>query len=151
LILSNNQIKLISEKKILIKDLSNNELSEFCEYANQEYRRGYPIISDQDYDFLFLKELKKRVPNHSLIEDIEPEIEGFSDEKILLPQAMLSIDKAYSYKEIIKWIERTLKSADDLNFNYSSLKFRATPKLDGFAGYDDGKKLYTRGDGKKRE
>jgi len=149
LILSNNQIKLISEKKILIKDLTNNELSEFCEYANQEYRRGYPIISDQDYDFLFLKELKKRVPNHSLIEDIEPEIEGFSDEKILLPQAMLSIDKAYSYKEIIKWIERTLKSADDLNFNYSSLKFRATPKLDGFAGYDDGKKLYTRGDGKK--
>ena len=149
MILSNNQIKLISEKKILIKDLTNNELSEFCEYANQEYRRGYPIISDQDYDFLFLKELKKRVPNHSLIEDIEPEIEGFSDEKILLPQAMLSIDKAYSYKEIIKWIERTLKSADDLNFNYSSLKFRATPKLDGFAGYDDGKKLYTRGDGKK--
>ena len=28
---------------------------------------------------------------------------------------------------------------------------KATPKLDGFAGYDDGNKLYTRGDGKKGE
>jgi len=29
------------------------------------------------------------------------------------------------------------------------LKFKATAKLDGFAGYDDGIRLYTRGDGKK--
>ena len=128
--LSNNRIKEIIEYQIPPSELSDEELSDFCILANDKYRSGFPIVSDQDYDFLFISELKNRLPNHFLIKNIEPENEGFSEEKSLLPQAMLSIDKAYSYEEIIKWIERTLKSADDLNFNYSSLKYRATPKLD---------------------
>jgi len=149
LTLSKNRIKEIVDYQVPPGELSDEELAAFCILANDKYRSGFPIVTDQDYDFLFISELKKRLPNHYLIKNIEPEIEGFSEEKSLLPKAMLSIDKAYSYEDIIKWIERTLKSADDLNFNYSSLKYRATPKLDGFAGYDDGKKLYTRGDGKK--
>jgi len=148
-VISKTKISKILEKKILPNDLSDSELASFCEYANSRYRSGYPIISDEDYDFIFLKALKERFPGHKIFKSVEPEDEVFSAEKVLLPQTMLSIDKAYSFAEIIKWIERILKAADELSLEYSSLVFIATPKLDGFAGYDDGKKLYTRGDGKK--
>jgi DNA ligase (NAD+) len=147
--LTQQKISKIQEKEILVNDLDNQELGEFCEFANTCYRAGNPIISDEDYDFIFLKALKNRLPEHHLLKNIEPEDNTFSDEKVLLPQAMLSIDKAYSFNEIIKWAERILKAANDLNFDSALISFIATPKLDGFAGFDDGVKLYTRGDGKK--
>ena len=147
--LTQQKISKIQEKEILVNDLDNQELGEFCEFANTCYRAGNPIISDEDYDFIFLKALKNRLPEHHLLKNIEPEDNTFSDEKVLLPQAMLSIDKAYSFNEIIKWTERILKAANDLNFDPALISFIATPKLDGFAGFDDGIKLYTRGDGKK--
>jgi len=147
--ISKEILEKIITKKIVVNDLSTKDLELFCIYANKEYRSGNPIISDSDYDFIFLKELRKRVPNHKFFQTIVVEGKGFSEEKHTLPQPMLSTDKAYSFKEIIKWTERILKSADELSFNNTSLRFLATPKLDGFAGYDDGIKLYTRGDGKK--
>jgi len=148
-ILSSEKIKLIVQKKILPSELSNEELGYFCELANTKYRSGYPLISDEDYDFVFLKNLKKRDPHHKIFQSIEPEVIPFSEEKVLIPQLMLSIDKAYSYNEILKWIERIFKSISELNYDPKKILFKATPKLDGFAGYDDGAKLYTRGDGKK--
>jgi len=147
--LSKKKLSSIINQKVLCKDLTIDELASFCEIANDKYREGNPIISDQDYDFIYLKTLKKIAPDHSFFNSIEPENKGFSDEKVTLPQAMLSIDKAYSYDEISKWVEKIFKAANDLNFPYNSTIFMATPKLDGFAGYDDGEKLYTRGDGKK--
>jgi len=148
-LLSENKISAIALKKILISDLSDDELQEFCELANLKYRSGFPIISDEDYDFLFLKSLEERRPDHIFFNSIEPEIIPFSEERILIPESMLSIDKAYSFDEILKWIERIFKSISELNFDPKKLVLKATPKLDGFAGYDDGNKLYTRGDGKK--
>jgi len=144
-----DKVEKILNKQILCKDLTNSELAKFCEYANERYRLGEPIVPDEDYDFIFLKELKKRIPEHHLLNAVEPENKSFSDEKILLPQTMLSIDKAYSSIEIIKWTERIIKSCDEISYKVENLIFKATPKLDGFAGYDDGNKLYTRGDGKK--
>jgi len=143
------KISQIISQKILPIDLTDTELGLFCEFANEKYRLGEPIISDQDYDFIYLKALKDRTPSHPLLQSIEPENEGFSEEKILLPKTMLSIDKAYSFPEILKWIERIQKACEDLQYDYRNIIFKATPKLDGFAGYDDGEKLYTRGDGKK--
>ena len=147
--LDQEKINKIINHSISPSELNEEDLIDFCEYANYKYRSGFPVISDADYDFIFLKILREKVPNHIFFNSVEPEGSSFSEEKVLLPQAMLSIDKAYSYLEIIKWTERILKSADDLNLNYKSLLFKATPKLDGFAGYDDGKNLFTRGDGKK--
>jgi len=147
--LSKKNIESITNNTKLVADLSNQELIEFCKYANYKYRSGDPIISDQDYDFIFYSELKKRLPNHSLVTTVEPENNAFSVEKVLLPETMLSIDKSYSFNEILKWIERILLCSKELNYDPEQLIFKATPKLDGFAGYDDGNKLYTRGDGKK--
>ncbi|SMN16986.1 DNA ligase [uncultured Candidatus Thioglobus sp.] len=139
----------IIQQKFIPNDLSDNDLAEFCQQANEAYRQGNPIISDQDYDFIYLAELKNRLPQHPLLQLVEPEGQGFSEEKVRLPEIMLSTDKAYSWGEIQKWIERIEKACIELDTDIKTIQIKATPKLDGFAGYDDGLHLYTRGDGKK--
>ena len=147
--LTNIKIQDIADQKILISDLTDDDLLEFCQIANQRYRDGNPIISDEDYDFVFNPELSKRLPDHSFLQKIEAENEGFSEEKIKLPQKMLSTDKAYSWEEINKWLERVSKFSSEIDYPLADIQIKGTAKLDGFAGYDDGSKLYTRGDGNK--
>jgi DNA ligase (NAD+) len=147
--LSNQIIKDIASQVSLVSDLSDDVLIEFCAIANQRYRIGSPIISDEDYDFIFIHELAKRLPNHPFLKKVEDEIEGFSEEKIKLPQKMLSTDKAYSWQEVNKWLERITKFSSEINYLLADIQIKGTAKLDGFAGYDDGNKLYTRGDGNK--
>jgi len=147
--LTNIQIKDISNQKILISDLTDSDLVEFCSIANQRYRDGNPIVSDENYDFIFILELAKRLPDHRFLQKVEAEVEGFSEEKIKLPEKMLSTDKAYSWEEINKWLERIAKFSQEINYSIDNVQIKGTAKLDGFAGYDDGSKLYTRGDGNK--
>ena len=147
--LTNIKIQDIADQKILISDLTDDDLLEFCQIANQRYRDGNPIISDEDYDFVFNPELSKRLPDHSFLQKIEAENEGFSEEKIKLPQKMLSTDKAYSWEEINKWLDRVSKFSSEIDYSLADIQIKGTAKLDGFAGYDDGSKLYTRGDGNK--
>ena len=147
--LTNSKLEDIASQKSLISDLTDDSLVEFCTIANQRYRDGIPIISDEDYDFIFIAELFKRLPNHSFFQKIEAENEGFSEEKVKLPEKMLSTDKAYSWTEINKWLERIAKFAEEINYSFDDIQIKGTAKLDGFAGYDDGNKLYTRGDGNK--
>ena len=147
--LTNIKIQDIADQKILISDLTDDDLLEFCQIANQRYRDGSPIISDEDYDFVFNPELSKRLPDHSFLQKIEAENEGFSEEKIKLPQKMLSTDKAYSWEEINKWLDRVSKFSSEIDYPLTDIQIKGTAKLDGFAGYDDGSKLYTRGDGNK--
>ena len=59
--LTNIQIQDIANEKILVSDLTNDDLLEFCKIANQRYRNGSPIISDENYDFIFISELTKRI------------------------------------------------------------------------------------------
>ncbi|WP_416677563.1 BRCT domain-containing protein [Candidatus Pseudothioglobus sp. Uisw_016] len=147
--LSNQIIKDIASQISLVSDLSDEVLIEFCIIANQRYRIGSPIISDENYDFIFLNELAKRLPNHPFLKKVEDEIKGFSEDKIKLPQKMLSTDKAYSWEEVNKWLERITKFSSEINYLLADIQIKGTAKLDGFAGYDDGNKLYTRGDGNK--
>mgnify|MGYP000672048210 FL=1 len=147
--LSKKTVEKIANQNILISDLSDDELAEFCIIANRMYRDGKSIVSDQDYDFVFLAELAKRLPDHPFLQKLESENEGFSEEKVKLPERMLSTNKAYSWEEVQKWLERITKSAEEINFPLKDVQLKGTAKLDGFAGYDDGERLYTRGDGNK--
>lgn len=147
--LSSVIINQIIQQEILLDDLSDDDLADFCQTANLAYRSGKSIVSDQDYDFIYLSALKQRLPKHFLFQSVEPEGQGFSEEKVLLPEVMLSTDKAYSWQEISKWLERLNKAAVEINLDANLIQIKATPKLDGFAGFDDGTRLYTRGDGKK--
>ncbi|KAA0454956.1 MAG: DNA ligase [Candidatus Thioglobus sp.] len=141
-------IQQIVQKQTLPDDLSDEDLAQFCQAANLSYRSGSPIISDKNYDFVYLAALKQRLPNHPLLQAVEPEGQGFSTDKVALPEIMLSTDKAYSKEEICKWTDRLLKAAAEIDLDADKIKIKATPKLDGFAGFDDGTRLYTRGDGK---
>jgi DNA ligase (NAD+) len=128
--------------------LSDEELVEFLTVCNEYYRRGEPIISDAVYDFVFLEALRRRHPDHPYLETVEPE-KAFVGKTVALPEMMLSTEKAYSKDGIEKWLQRIEKAAQELGIDFDGLRFRVTPKLDGFAAYDDGKILYTRGDGRK--
>ena len=147
--LSKKTVEKIANQNILISDLSDDELAEFCIIANRMYRDGKSIVSDQDYDFVFLAELAKRLPDHPFLQKLESENEGFSEEKVKLPERMLSTNKAYSWEEVQKWLERISRSSEEINFPLKDVQLKGTAKLDGFAGYDDGERLYTRGDGNK--
>jgi len=147
--LSKQFLHKITHQSVLVSDLTDDELADFCTEANSAYRLGEPIISDQDYDFIYLAALRDRIPGHKLLQSIEPEVFSFSEEKVLLPEAMLSTDKSYTWDEFSKWLERVGKSSIEANIEINKIQIKATPKLDGFAGFDDGSHLYTRGDGKK--
>ena len=145
--LSESLLDDIINKRILVAELSDDELANFCLLANQKYRLGDPIVPDEDYDFIYRNALKERLPHHPLLIKVEGEGVGFSESKILLPKPMLSIDKAYLWAEVLKWFERIEKSALALHYQVLDILIEVTPKLDGFAGFDDGVHLYTRGDG----
>lgn len=131
-----------------ISNASDEELTGFLQIANALYRGGEPVISDADYDFIYLAELKARHPDHPLLESVEPE-PVFAGKTVDLPVIMLSTDKAYSLDDVDRWGARIEKAAAELGKDFTRLTFKVTPKLDGYAAYDDGNLFYTRGDGRK--
>ncbi len=128
--------------------LHDKSLVELLSLLNALYRSGAPMVSDADYDFIFLEELKKRQPDHPFLHSVEPEtiVEA---KTVDLPVRMLSTEKAYDIQEIERWGKRIEKAAIECGVRFDTLIFRATPKLDGYAAFDDGTKLYTRGDGRR--
>ena len=146
--LSENRFYQLSQHPDLVESISDAELSDFLQIANALYRGGEPIVSDADYDFVYLAELKKRHPDHPLLHSVEPE-PTFAGKTVDLPVIMLSTDKAYSLEEVERWASRIEKAAQEIGRDFASLTFKVTPKLDGYAAYDDGQTLYTRGDGRK--
>ena len=128
--------------------LSDRNLLDFLKIANSLYRAGEAIISDQIYDTVFLDELKRRTPEHPYLSTVEPE-KSAQGKTVALPEKMLSTDKTFSHEGIQKWLERVEKAAVERELDFQQLEIRLTPKLDGFAAYDDGERLFTRGDGRR--
>lgn len=145
--------KLKSNPKLIEKTIRNDDfysldqkdMQYFLRVADVLYRYGKSIISDKEYDD---KETwyKENHPESHLYDVVQSDLRE-SGKTVKLPKKMLSTDKAYSKKEIEKWLDRILKAALNLNINHDEIMIRVTPKLDGYAAYDDGSMLYTRGDG----
>jgi len=146
--LTEEKVFKIAERAIDVDCLSDAQLIEFLEISNAAYRGGAQVVTDSDYDFIYIAELRNRHPKHPFLEVVEPEA-AFIGKTVELPVQMLSTDKAYSRQEVERWIKRLQKSAKDIGINDEKLSILLTPKLDGFAAYDDGKHLYTRGDGRR--
>ncbi len=145
---SEGELSTIIDPDVDLTALDDDKLLNFLELTNILYRAGEQLISDERYDFVYLEELRSRNPNHPYLHTVEPEplVEA---KTIELPFRMLSTEKAYAFPVIERWAKRIDKAAEECGVDFGSLKFRATPKLDGFAAYDDGQTLYTRGDGRR--
>ncbi len=146
--LGEEELEALALGKDDLSRIDNEKLIEFLEVVNILYRGGEQLISDGQYDFIFLEELKKREPGHPFLHTVEPE-PVVEVKTVALPVFMLSTEKAYDYKAIERWVKRISKAAEECGMGLDSLIFRATPKLDGYAAYDDGQTLYTRGDGRR--
>ena len=146
-------IKLINRESD-VEHLSDDQLVEFLKIANATYRGGNRIIPDEEYDFTYLAELRGRNPHHPYLSSVEPE-SAFEGKTVELPVQMLSTEKTYSKDYVKKWlvggkgIVGIIKEADYVGLESDQIRLRVTPKLDGFAAYDDGEHLYTRGDGRR--
>ncbi|MBT5408383.1 MAG: hypothetical protein HOL25_05705, partial [Gammaproteobacteria bacterium] len=55
--LTEKQVQDIVDENLLVSELSDSDLLEFCILANDSYRSGSPIVSDENYDFIFIPEL----------------------------------------------------------------------------------------------
>jgi DNA ligase (NAD+) len=140
-----NTIEAILSKAI--DTLLIDDLLIALKVLNALYRSGVLWANDEIYD-AYIAQLKNIAPDHPYLSTIEPEV--LADSKtVALPKKMLSTDKAYSFDEIKKWTDRLLKAAKEVGVNEDDIEIRVTPKLDGYAAYDDGTKLYTRGDGSR--
>lgn len=141
-----------AEKLLTIGDglwaFNPEDLTLILKIANATYRAGVPVMSDATYDTLYVRELEVRDPDSAFLTSVEPE-PVVESKTVELPVKMLSTEKAYTIDEVEKWLNRLVKAAKDINLDLYELNIKVTPKLDGYAAYDDGNTLYTRGDGSK--
>jgi len=126
-------------------ELNSDQLILVLKASNALYRAGISVITDQQYD-LYISMLREINHLHPYLNKVEPEVLAEA-KTVELPKRMLSTEKAYSLDDIQKWLKRILKAAQEIQVPENDIQIRVTPKLDGYAAYDDGETLYTRGDG----
>ncbi len=125
---------------------TEQQAQQLMEDYNTAYRAGNPTISDGLYDFL-LDQYAKDFPNNPFFnqQEVEPEPEVAVGKTCKLPQKMLSTQKAYTIKEIEKFLDDVIAVGASLGIK--NIAFRITPKYDGYAAFRQDKQLFTRGDG----
>ena len=138
-----------------VTTLSKVDLESLVKHLNEQYRLGTPLVSDTDYDRIFLQELKNRFSTSNFLFAPEPtvSVSGLSAKGMMLhDKPMLSTNKANSLADIEAYIERCVLAGQRININKSDILFRLSEKLDGVAGRirstGDNSGLFTRGDGK---
>ena len=115
------------------------ELIQKITEANENYRTGESIISDQEYDIL-VEQLEAIDPTHKLLDNV-----GFisddDERKEKLPIIMASMNKVKLVEEIAKWIRLKEIPIDT--------EYVLTPKYDGISQCVEElpKNAFTRGDG----
>lgn len=106
---------------------------------NEAYRKGKPVISDQEYDSL-MEELEKLSPNDELLNKVGLEVMD-DDRKERLPIIMASMNKIKTIEALLKWAR--LKDIP------LTTEVVLTGKYDGLSlcAKELSKKAWTRGDG----
>ena len=106
--------------------------------ANDAYwKKSNPIITDTEYDRL-VENLRALSPNDPLLTEIGKENDG--EDKVWHIKPLLSLDKRYSWKEIIGWATKVARSDDEV--------FCVSPKYDGISIEQQNGRIITRGNGK---
>lgn len=137
-----------------VEALSDTQLSQIAEFLNEQYRSGTPEVSDNVYDFVYLAALKQRMPQHELLVKVQNEGAMIGSKgRVIHPSPMLSTDKAYTEKEVEKWLLRVIKAGQSLGIPANEIIIECSSKLDGIAARRDYKtgQLFSRGDGLQGE
>ena len=92
-------------------------------YYNSEYRKGTPVVSDQEYDAL-VEKLRKEDPNNEWFKSIEPS-QVSNGRKRKLPLPMKSLNKVKSIPEVMSWL-KSIGMNDDT-------EILVMPKFDGLS------------------
>jgi DNA ligase (NAD+) len=143
---SSKEVKYYLDNLELLKEIPKEKALMVRDVLNAFHKKRDPYVSDIVYDNQVEAVIRARFPYHSSLNEVDKE--PIKDSKTVpLPEKMLSTDKAYSFSEIKKWIDRLVKAGIEIGLNQDKIELKVTPKLDGYAAYDDGSKLYTRGDG----
>lgn len=126
----------------IAENLTEDELAALIRYHNERYWQfGDPEISDTRYDDL-TRALARLNPVHPVLTEVHtPAVASLG--KVKHPAPMLSLDKAYSLEDILKWAEKYARTPDE--------KLLIQPKYDGISARFDGRVLATRGDGVEGE
>ena len=119
--LTEEQLNQLVNQKFGVEGLDEKQLVEFLKIANATYRAGKQIVSDADYDFRFLAELRSRNPQHPYLLSIELE-SAFEGKTVELPVLMLSTEKKYSKQDVEKWIHLIKKAGRACWFGFNSDK-----------------------------
>ena len=80
--LSEKKIQDIVDQITLATDLSNSDLLEFCILANESYRSGSPLITDENYDFIYISELQKDYLTILFSKKLNLKVKGFLMRKL---------------------------------------------------------------------
>ena len=112
-------------------------LEELIRKANDEYWNGKETtFSDVEYDRM-VRRLEELDPENPLVTGL-PEVSV--KKKVEHKKPMLSLAKAYSLEEVLKWCRKVSRSGGEV--------FKIQPKYDGLSGKLEGGVLSSRGDGK---
>ena len=117
-------------------DRINELVSEITKHDKLYWEKSNPIISDIEYDKL-VNELKMRDPSNELIVKVHTPVSNGKKIRHKIP--MLSLDKVYSFEDLVKWCKKVARSKSEL--------FRNELKYDGVSGDLRNGVLATRGDG----
>lgn len=110
--------------------------AEILEHDHNYWVKNDPTISDADYDLL-CRRLAQIDPNSKVLHQIHGAVVS-KGATVTRDKAMLSLGKAYSIDEVLKWAKGVSRSLKE--------KFRVSPKFDGLAVEIDGGILATSGD-----
>ena len=111
-------------------------VKEITMHDNSYWKLNCPVLPDEDYDKL-VNELRELDPTNELLSKVHSAVS--SDKKITHVIPMLSLDKVYSFDDLIKWCRKVARSRDEIFLNQL--------KYDGVSGDLRDGVLATRGDG----
>lgn len=114
----------------------NELVSEINKHDELYWKKNEPVISDVEYDKL-VTELALLDPANNLLSKVHSSVA--SNKKIQHKIPMLSLDKVYSFEDLVKWCSKVARSKDEV--------FRVELKYDGVSGDLRDGVLATRGDG----
>lgn len=125
-----------------IAKLDEQKLVELIMHHNEAYwKRGVLEISDERYDEL-IRALAEINPDHSLVSAVNaPQVASAG--KVTHRKPMLSLDKAYSFEDLMAWANKNKRSDEEF--------YLIEPKYDGISANYVDNVLSTRGDGEVGE